>query len=635
MTSSASPPTPQPPATADAGPLPEVAAHGDGGPVLPTTRIESALVVVLTSAMLILPVLQIFARRFGKDVPGASVYTQHATLWLGFLGALAAAAAGRHLGLSTASFLPVGRTRSAAMFLSGAVATVVTALFAYAGWKVVQANRGSQTTLTGGIPEWWSQLIVPLSVAGISLRFLWRAPGRWRGRLVIIGLTVGVVVLASRCAGASAHHLVLPFSVVILAAFIAGMPVFVAMAGLAMLLFYGGETMLFDSTSPIAAVPAATLQVVQNPTLPAIPLLTLAGFVLASGGASQRLVRAFKGIFGWMPGGVALMVISVCAMFTAFTGGSGVTILALGGILLPALERDKYPEGFSLGLVTAAGSLGLLFFPSIPVVLYSAVAGVDASRLFKAGLVPSVLLILVVGAYGIRVGAKVGAPRQRFVLREAVAAFWAARYDLALPIIVLVTFATGLATLIESAALGALYSVIVEAFVLREIHPTKRMPQVFLQSATLVGAVVILLGVALGLTNYLVDAQVPEALVDWVQVHFHAQWTFLLALNGLLLVLGSVFEIYAAIIVIAPLVAPLGKVFGVDPVHLGVVFLANLEVGFLFPPMGLNLFLSASRFGKPLPYLYKKTFVFLVILAVGVLAITYLPVLTSGLASRL
>src|SRR4029079_2143667 len=185
----------------------------------------------------------------------------------------------------------------------------------------------------------------------------------------------------------------------------------------------------------------------------------------------------------------------------------------------------------------------------------------------------------------------------------------AAKLDLGLPVVVLLTFETGAGTIVESAALGALYAVVVELLVFREIHPTQRMPQVFLQSATLVGAVVILLGVALGLTNYLVDAQIPEALVAWVQAHFHSQWSFLLALNGLLLVLGSVFEIYAAIIVLAPLVVPLGQVFSVDPVHLGVVFLANLEVGFLFPPMGLNLFLSASRFGKPLPYLYRKSFV--------------------------
>ena len=604
-----------------------LSGHGDGGPSLPITPVEIALVVLLSVVMLILPVIQIVARRMGKDVPGASVYTQHATLWVGFLGALMATANGRHLGLATTNFLGVGRLRNLIQIFTTTVATTTAALFAYASWRFVQDSRGGVDTLAGGIPAWWSELIVPATVALIAVRFAFRAPAGWIGRGLVVLLSIGAVLVFAY-SGLEPSRLVLPFGALIGLSFLLGAPVFIAMSGLAMLLFFG------DGVA-IAAVPTATLQVVQNPTLPAIPLLTLAGFILASGGASQRLVRAFKGLFGWMPGGVAIMVICVCAMFTTFTGGSGVTILALGGILFPALTRDRYPEGFSLGLVTAAGSLGLLFPPSLPVILYSAVAGVDADRLFNAGLLPGLLLIIVVASYSVYVAVKVKAPKQKFNLKEAGQAVWAAKLDLGLPILVLGVFKTGLATIVEAAALGALYTVIVELVFFREIHPTKKMPQVVMQSATLVGAVVILLGVALGLTNYLVDAQVPELLVDWVQHHIHAQWTFLLALNGLLLVLGSVFEIYAAIIVLAPLVVPLGQAFQVDPVHLGVVFLANLEVGFLFPPMGLNLFLSASRFNKPLPYLYKHTFVFLVALAIGVLLVTYVPVLTTGFATWL
>lgn len=604
-----------------------LSGHGDGGPMLPVTKLETGLVLLLSTVMMILPVLQIVARRLGKDVPGASVYTQHATLWVGFLGALMATATGRHLGLATSNFLNKGKLRSAVLFFISAVSTTTAALFAYASWRFVQDSRGGVDTLAGGIPSWWSEMIVPVTVALISVRFLFRAPGKWIGRTVIAALALGTIFVF-HLAGDQPAKLVWPFGALIAVSFLLGAPVFVAMSGLAMLLFFG------DGVA-IAAVPTATLQVVQNPTLPAIPLLTLAGFVLASGGASQRLVRAFKGVFGWLPGGVAIMVICVCAMFTTFTGGSGVTILALGGILYPALTRDKYPEGFSLGLVTAAGSLGLLFPPSLPVILYSAVAGVDADRLFNAGLLPGLLLILVVAVYSMRVAVQVKAPRQAFDLREAGKALWSAKLDLGLPVLVLGVFKSGLATIVEAAALGALYTVVVELVCFREIHPTKRMPHVVAQSTTLVGAVVILLGVALGLTNYLVDAQVPELLVDWVQAHIHAQWTFLLALNGLLLVLGSVFEIYAAIIVLAPLVVPLGQAFQVDPVHLGVVFLANLEVGFLFPPMGLNLFLAASRFNKPLPYLYRNSFVFLVALAIGVLLVTYIPSLTTGFSTWL
>jgi tripartite ATP-independent transporter DctM subunit len=327
---------------------------------------------------------------------------------------------------------------------------------------------------------------------------------------------------------------------------------------------------------------------------------------------------------------VALMVIGVCALFTTFTGGSGVTILALGGLMLPALENEKYPDGFSLGLVTASGSLGLLFPPSLPVVLYGAVAGVAPDKLYLGGLVPGVLLMLVVGAYAVRVGVAARAPRQPFVGREVAQAVWAAKYDLGLPLVVLAVFASGMATIVEAAALGAAYALAVELAVFREVHPVREMPKVIVQSATLVGAVVILLGSAMALNNYLVDAQIPEALVEWMQAHFHSQWSFLLVLNALLLVLGSVFEIYAAIFVLAPLIAPVGAAFQVEPVHLGVVFLANLELGFLLPPMGLNLLLSASRFGRPLPQLYRHALPFLLFMTLGVLVITYVPAMTTG-----
>ncbi len=592
------------------------------------TVVETALTVVISLAMVVLPVAEIVLRKLrGSGVPGGSVYVQHLTLWLGFIGALAATAAGKHLGLASGNLLPAGRARTAAGLFGAMVATAVCVFLARASWTVVMAGRSGNETMAGGIPEWWSDLIVPTTLALIAMRFVWLAPAGWRGRAAcLVGATA--VALAFALLGDHAQALFWPLFVCVVVAFLLGAPVFVAMSGAAMLLF-------FHESTPIAAVPTETLRLVQNPTLPAIPLLTLAGYVLASGKASERLVRAYKSVFGWMPGGLALMAISVCALFTTFTGGSGVTILALGGIVYPALVKDKYPEGFSLGLVTASGSLGLLFPPSLPVILYGAVAGVAADKLFLGGLVPGVILILVVAAYAIRVGVVSKAPRQKFVWKEVLTALWAAKWDLGLPVVVLSVFMTGMATIVEAAGLGALYALAIELIAHREPGALKAMPRVFMQSATLVGAVVILLGVALGLTSYLVDAQIPDALVAFVQSHFHSQWTFLLALNGLLLVLGSVFEIYAAIIVLAPLVAPLGALFNVDPVHLGVVFLANLELGFLFPPMGLNLFLSASRFNKPLPYLYKQALPFLVIMALGVLFITYVPAVTTGVVALL
>jgi C4-dicarboxylate transporter, DctM subunit len=596
-----------------------------------TTVVERALILIISLAMVILPVIEVLLRKIrGQGVPGSNAYEQRLGVWLGFLGALCATAAGKHLGLATTAFLKEGNPlRRTAEYLSGAVSSVTAMMLAYASWLVVKSNVGVGETLPGGVPDWWTGLIVPFSFALICLRFIWYSPRGWKGQIASLAACI-VAALLFRFAGGHAHAFLWPGMILIVAAFALGAPVFVAMSGAAMLLFFTAK-----SPAPIASVPQATLQLVQNPTLPAIPLLTLAGYIMAAGGASQRLVRAYKSLFGWMPGGVALMAIMVCALFTTFTGGSGVTILALGGLVLPALIDDKYPEGFSLGLVTASGSLGLLFPPSLPVILYGAVAGVAAERLFLGALLPGVLLILVVAAYAVRAGVRAGAPRQPFDSKEMRSALWAAKFDIGLPVVVMAVLLSGLATTVESAAVGALYALVVELAVFRDVHPWREMPRVLVQSSTLVGAVVILMGVALGLTNYLVDQQIPEALVNWVQAHFHSQWTFLLALNAMLLVLGSVFEIYAAIIVLAPLVAPLGQVFDVEPVHLGVVFLANLELGFLFPPMGLNLFLSASRFGKPLPYLYKQSLPFLIIMALGVLFITYVPALTTGMAGLL
>jgi tripartite ATP-independent transporter DctM subunit len=397
------------------------------------------------------------------------------------------------------------------------------------------------------------------------------------------------------------------------------------MSGVAMALFFrdGGA-------ATIAAVPTATFNLVSSSTLPAIPLLTVAGYVLAEGGAARRLVRAYKGMFGWMPGGVAVMATMVCAVFTTFTGASGVTILAVGGLLLPALLEDRYPEGFSLGLVTASGSLGLLFPPSLPVILYAVVAGAAIDQLFIGGLLPGLLMIVLVAAYGVWTGVRAGAPRQSFDPREAWRATWAAKWDLGLPLLVVVSVAGGYATVVEASALAAAYSILVEMVIFREIKPFRDVSAVLSSAATLVGSVVLLLGTALGLTSWFVDAEIPTQLVEWMTTHVHSPALFLLMLNGVLLVLGSVLEIYSAIVVLAPLVVPLGIQYGVDPVHLGVVFLANLELGFLFPPMGLNLFLSAQRFQKPLPALYRHAFPFLLIMSAGVLAITYMPFLTTG-----
>jgi tripartite ATP-independent transporter DctM subunit len=597
------------------------------------TRAERVLVAFLLLAMVLLPAFSTVSRRLtGRELPGASVLAQHITLWVGFLGALLATVSGHHLALSTLDVVPAGWPRRAARFFGQAVSAATCALLAWASVVLVRAEWHSFGVITFGIRVAWSQLIMPAGFAVMALRFAWRAgdaaredaaAARWALRAAALALSGAAFLLGTVTDPGPGLGTVL--LLVVAAAFLLGAPVFVGMAGVAMVLFFREA-----GASAIAAVPTATFNLVASHTLPAIPLLTAAGYVLAEGGSARRLVRAYKGLFGWMPGGVAVMATFVCAVFTTFTGASGVTILALGGLLLPSLLEDRYPEDFSVGLVTASGSLGLLFPPSLPVILYAVVAQVPIEHLFIGGLLPGLLMIVIVAAYGVRQGIRAGAPRTPVRPKEAAAALWDAKWDLGLPTLVVVAVMSGFATIVEAAALGAAYAIVVELLVFRSIHPFRDLPRVLVHASSLVGSVLILLGAALGVTSWFVDAEVPTRLVDWMTAHVRSPALFLLMLNVVLLVLGSVLEMYSAIVVLAPLVAPLGAAYGVDPIHLGVVFLANLELGFLFPPMGLNLFLSASRFQKPLPWVYRKALPFLLIMSVGVLAITYLPAITTG-----
>ena len=592
-------------------------------------RAEDALVAAALLAAMLLPLIDVVGRPLGGfHVPGGAPYLQQLTLWLTFLGGLVATREGAHLTLSTAELLGEGRRRrTATTLIAASVAAAVAAVLAWGAWQVVLSDRSAGKVLPGGLPVWISECVMPLALALIALRLVWRAADRWPGRLVALAAAGGVFVLGGFVG--RAEVLAWPLGVVVLAAALLGAPVFTAMGGVALVLF-------FKAGVPVSAVPAEIYRLIESPTLPAIPLLTACGYVLAESKASSRLVRFFRALFGWMPGGVAVMVAAVCALFTTFTGGSGVTIIALGGLVYPMLREEGYSEGFSLGLVTAAGSLGLLFPPSLPVILYSVVAGsremsAPADQLYLAGLLPGLLLVVLVALYGVWTGLQRGAPRHRFAWRELGRAGWEAKWELLLPLVVVALFLSGVTSLVETAAAALLYAIVVECLLTRDLGLRRGLPQALVKSSVLTGAVLILLASALGLTSYLVDAQIPDRLLAWVQTHVESRLLFLLALNLILLVLGSVLEIYSAIIVLAPLVVPLGVAFGIDPIHLGVIFLANLELGFLFPPVGLNLFLSSSRFDKRLPELYRHVLPFLLILGLGVLLITYVPALSLGL----
>ncbi len=362
-----------------------------------------------------------------------------------------------------------------------------------------------------------------------------------------------------------------------------------------------------------------------SPNLTAIPLFTFAGIVLAAGGAPQRLIRLFNALIGWLPGGLAAVALCACAFFTAFSGASGVTILALGGLLFPMLSSVGYRERFSLGLLTSSGSLGLLFPPSLAVLLYGIVAGVNIDDLFLAGIVPGFLLLGMLLLYSMVVGIRFSVPRQAFSFPELLDALKNGVWDIMLPVGIVVGIFGGFVTVSEASACTAAYVLFVESVVYRNIDLRRQLGHLLSSTSILVGSILIILGVAMGLTNLMIDAQVPLHLLEWMREHINDPFTFLIILNIFLLIVGAMMDIFSAIVVIVPLILPIAQEFGISPVHLGIVLLANLEIGYSTPPVGINLFIASQRFKRPILSLFRAALPFLAIMLVWLVLITYIP----------
>jgi tripartite ATP-independent transporter DctM subunit len=359
-------------------------------------------------------------------------------------------------------------------------------------------------------------------------------------------------------------------------------------------------------------------------------LFTFAGYLLAESKSPKRLVDLAQALFGWMPAGLAIVALFTCAVFTAFTGASGVTIVALGGLLYPILLKERYPEQFSLGLITASGSIGLLFPPSLPIILYGFVAKVSIDQLFVAGLIPGILLIAVLSVYSLRVSTKAHVPKTPFSWSNVRRAVKAAAWEIPLPFVVIGGIYGGAFTATEAAAITAFYALVVEVFIYKDLHLVRDIPRVMKRSMVLVGAILMILGSALGLMNYLIDEQVPQQLFEIVQAHVSSKVMFLLILNAFLLVMGMMMEIFSAIVTV-PLILPIAQKFNIDPVHLGIIFLTNLEIGYLMPPMGLNLFLSSLRFEKSIFHLSRAVIGFIFLELIALFIITYVPDLSLWL----
>ena len=561
----------------------------------------------------------------GSGVPGALPILQHLTLWLGFLGAAYAARERKLLAIASEGLFPEGRWREAAAIFAGAIAAAVSALLARASFEMVRLDREAGGEVALGIPIWVAQLVLPIAFLILALRLVWMASPRWSGRaLAALGLTTGVLLGQFPLWTEGAPKLL--GLVLLLLGATAGAPLFVLLGGAATWLF------LTDGV-PIAAVPIESYRLAVHPTLPSIPLFTLTGFLLAEGKAALRLMALFRAAVGWLPGGTAVVTAVLCAFFTTFTGGSGVTILALGALLFQTLSAEHYRERFSLGLLTSAGALGLLFPPALPLIFYGIVATVPIPDLFKAGILPGMLMVAATAAWGLREGRRSKIGGQPFAWQALARASWNAKWEIFLPIFIVTLMLTGRATAVEAAGASVVYAAVVGLAVHRDIS-WRRLPHVLRECVLVVGGVLLILGVALGLTSYLVDAQVPMRLLAWAQAHIDSKWIFLLALNLLLIVVGCLMDIFSATAVVVPLIVPLALAYGVDPVHLGIIFIANLELGFLTPPVGVNLFLASYRFERPMSEIVRAVLPWLAIRAVGVLVITYLPWLTLVFLDR-
>ena len=587
---------------------------------------EDLIASLAALGIMILPLSEVVLRRFfNTGVPGAAPFTAHLTLIVGLVGASIAAREGKLLSLATGTMFPEGRTRHVAGIIAALVGALVTTILALGGLRLLQVHREAGREIALGVPIWVADLAFPVALGLIALRLVWKASPTMTGRaMASAGIAAGAWI--------STHPELLldqsgwPWLAVLVGAAVLGMPIFALIGGAAVILF------LVQGDQPANAIIGSYDQLTSN-DLPAIPLFTLAGFLLAEGKASDRLLRFFRAFFGWAPGGTAVVTAVLCAFFTLLTGGSGVTILALGGLLLPALLADGYSERFSLGLLTAAGSLGLLFPPSLPLILYGIVAEVPIGDLFVGGLLPGTLMLGALAALGVREGMVTGSARHTFTLREAAGATWEAKWELLLPVVIIASLLAG-ATTVQSAALAALYTLVVQRFIQRDLAGFGDLRRAMSHSIALVGGVLIILAVAVGFTTYLIDAQVPARLADWARENIHSKWVFLLGLNAFLIVVGGMMDIFSAIIVVVPLVVPIATHFQIDPIHLGVVFVANSELGYLTPPVGENLFVASYRFNKPILHLARAMLPMYVILLIGVLLITYLPWLTTGLLQR-
>jgi len=599
-------------------------------------RLDNVPAVLALLLMMVLPLVEMALRPvMGRGVDNAPVLVQHLGLVMAMFGAIAAQRRGHLSSLgSNLDSLGGATTQAAVRAFAKGGSGLLCGMLVWAGWQLVDAERQGGQMLAYGVPTWWVQLSLPV---GFALLGLWLGGSMAKHPALRVGAALLLPLSGALAAAAwEGHALPLaPALIAPLALLLAGAPVFAALGGLALALFWSDGL-------PLASIALSHYQITVNPSLPALPLFTLAGLVFARTGAAGRLGGLFVQLFGGGQRGTVLAAALLCSAFTAFTGGSGVTILALGGLLLPLLRQAGYPEQRGIGMVTSASALGVLLAPSVPLIMYAVIARVPIEAMFLAGLLPAVVMVICLLSLGgfLRRTGQVGvdgvdtALVAQPSLRLALAAAWTAKWEIVAPLVAIGALVGGLATPTESAALTAAYALFTQGLVHRELG-WRLLGNCLAECAQVIGGVMLILGMALALTNFMVDAGIPDQAVTWVQAAIPNKHLFLLMLCAFLFVAAALMEIFAAIAVLVPLLLPLALSYGLDPLHFGIIFLAAMEAGFLCPPAGMNIYFASAMFGKPIRYVARSVLPAMLAIFVGTLIIALWPALSTALPALL
>jgi tripartite ATP-independent transporter DctM subunit len=607
--------------------------------------IEEIFCAVSLCLLALFPIIESVTRFFRTGILGSSALTSHLLLFAGLLGGMICTRSEGHLAISLVHYVPEGKIKNRLAVFCNLFSVFVAVVIAWSSVSFIKIG------LNGNKIAFFSDrvlaVIIPVAFCIIAFRFARRTGlSGWKIAMPVLTVLFGTLasfpVIAKIIWGFDmpdsvfeicdkfyifSYYVKTPFVILIILAALGGTPLFIIMGGLALLLMQasGGE---MDS------VAADIYSALTNQNIIAIPLFTIVGFFLSESRAGQRLVNTFRGFFSWLPGGIIIVTVIICAFFTSFTGASGVTILALGGILYTILkEHLKYPEEFSIGLLTSVGSIGLLFPPSLPLILVGTVTQTNIFHLFLGGIAPGFILVTAMAFFGIFISFKTKIPVEKFEGAKALLALKDSAFEILLPILLIAGYFSGILSLVEIGAAAVLYVFIVEVFINRDIKLFD-IKKVFDKAIPIIGGVLSILALSKALSYYIVDTQAPANIASWMYNAISSKFIFLLLLNLSLLVVGCLMDIFSAILIVLPLIVPLGQIYGINPVHLGIIFIVNLEVGYITPPVGLNLFLASFRFKKPFVDICRYVSPFLLVRLAVVILVTYLPWLSTFLISE-